>query len=286
MYYNHNLLHPYCVDRENLEPSKPILWVFVPQHINSRNWKDFYSRNSYELNQPYLYITLKSIIDHCSSSFNILIINQESFTTLLPYWNIKFDYLTNPIKDHFIQLGIHKLLYEYGGLSIPCSFLCTRNLIDLYYTGIEMYNIFVVENINTSVSSGKSPFIPDCNMIGCIKNHPLIKELIDYENKLYNNDLTSQSDFNGDVNLWLTSKHLKYQLTLIDSTYIGVKRCDKSPVLLGELLSTKQDLKLLPTIYGILIPYKQLLSQINYQWFIRMSTTQILQSDLSLVKYI
>jgi len=35
-----------------------------------------------------------------------------------------------------------------------------------------------------------------------------------------------------------------------------------------------------------LIPYKQLLSQLSYQWFIRMSTTQLLESELSLVKYI
>jgi hypothetical protein len=285
-YHHHHLLKPYCVDRENLEPSKPILWIFVPQHINSRNWKDFYSRNSNDLNLPYLYITLKSIIDHCSSSFNILFINQESFTTLLPEWHVKFEFLTEPIKDHFIQLGMHKLLLEYGGMSMPCSFLCTRDLIDLYHTGIQMYDIFVIENVNASVSSDKSPFLPDCTMMGCIKNHPLMEELVYYETKLYNHDLTSQSDFNGDVNVWLTEKHLEYQIVLIDGTYIGVKRCDKSQVLLGELLSTKRDLRLLPTMYGILIPYKQLLSQLSYQWFIRMSTTQILESELSLVKYI
>ena len=199
-FHNHHLLHPYCIDRENLEPSKPILWIFVPHTINSRNWKDFYSRNTTDLNQPYLYITLKSIIDHCSSSFNILIINQESFTTLLPDWNIKFNLLSEPIKEHFIQLGMHKLLYEYGGMTIPCSFLCKRDLIQLYYTGIESYNIFVIENVNSSVSASKSPFIPDSTMMGCIKNNPIMYELIQYENNLYNKDLTSQSDFNGDVN--------------------------------------------------------------------------------------
>lgn len=285
-FHNHHLLHPYAVDREHLEPSKPILWIFVPQHINSRNWKDFYSRNTNDLNLPYLYITLKSIMDHCGSSFNILLINQQSFQTLLPDWNIQFHSLAEPIKDHFIQLGMHKLLYEYGGMTIPCSFLCKRNLIDLYYTGTQSYEIFAIENMNTSVSAGKSPFIPDPSMMGCIKHHPLMHELIQYETILYNKDLTSESDFNGNVNVWLTAKHLEYRITVIDSSYIGVKRCDSSPVLLGELLSTKQDLKLLPTIYGILIPYKQLLSQLNYQWFIRMSTTQILKSDLSIVKYI
>lgn len=285
-YYNHHLLHSYCVDSENLEPSKPILWIFVPHTINSRNWKDFYSRNTNDLNQPYLYITIKSIIDHCSSSFNILLINQESFTTLLPTWNIKFNFLSDPIKDHFIQLGMHKVLYEYGGMTIPCSFLCKRDLIQLYYTGIETYDIFAIENINSSVSASKSPFIPDSTMMGCIKHHPLMNQLIQYETNLYNKDLSSQSDFNGDINLWITKKHLEYKLILIDSTYIGVKRCNKSPVLLGELLSTNKDLNLLPTLYGILIPYKHLLLQLNYQWFIRMSTEQILQSDLSIVKYI
>ena len=41
---------------------KPILWIHMNYDINARWWSSFYSRNSTDLNQPYLYLTIKSII--------------------------------------------------------------------------------------------------------------------------------------------------------------------------------------------------------------------------------
>lgn len=285
-FYNHDLLYNYCIDRENLNTKKPILWLFVPTHINSRNWSNFYSRNSTQINQPYLYITLKSIIDYCSESFNILIINEESFSSLLPYWNINFNHLTSPIKDHFIHIGIHKLLYDYGGMTIPCSFLCKRNLIDLYNVGLKKQHVFVVENINSTVTASDSPYIPDQSIMGCKKGNPLMMELIQFESTLYNTDLTSESDFTGEVQLWLTNKHINHQITVIDSCYVGVKTWDNQMILVDDLLSTKSSLNVIPTCYGILLPQKQLLTQLKYQWFVRMNTSQLLESDLTIIKYI
>ena len=44
---------------------KPILWIHVPYEYNSRNWLSFGSRTSFNLNQPYLFLTVRSIIKHC-----------------------------------------------------------------------------------------------------------------------------------------------------------------------------------------------------------------------------
>ena len=38
---------------------KPLLWIHIPQEYNSRNWSSFGSRSSHDLNQPYLYLTVK-----------------------------------------------------------------------------------------------------------------------------------------------------------------------------------------------------------------------------------
>jgi hypothetical protein len=65
----------YLLDDVTLGMSKkPILWIHIPYEYNSRKWLSFGSRTSFDLNQPYLYLTVKSIIKHCDESFTICII--------------------------------------------------------------------------------------------------------------------------------------------------------------------------------------------------------------------
>ena len=44
--------------------NRPKIWIHTKYEINSRKWKDFYSRNSTDLNQPYIHLTIKTIINH------------------------------------------------------------------------------------------------------------------------------------------------------------------------------------------------------------------------------
>jgi len=82
-----------------VKSKQPIIWMHVSREINARNWASFYSRNSMKLNQPYLYITMKSIVDKCSNSFNICLIDDDAFRRLIPYWNIDLEQLSNPTKN-------------------------------------------------------------------------------------------------------------------------------------------------------------------------------------------
>jgi hypothetical protein len=50
---------------------RPKIWIHSKYEINARKWKDFYSRNTTDLNQPYIHLTIKSIINHCGNDFNI-----------------------------------------------------------------------------------------------------------------------------------------------------------------------------------------------------------------------
>ena len=63
---NYNAIKEYLLDVDSLAKSrKPILWIHVPYEYNSRSWVNFGSRSSYDLNQPYLYLTIKIIINKC-----------------------------------------------------------------------------------------------------------------------------------------------------------------------------------------------------------------------------
>jgi hypothetical protein len=63
---NYEAIQKYLLDDITLGMSKkPILWIHVPYEYNSRRWLSFGSRSSFDLNQPYLYLTVKSIITRC-----------------------------------------------------------------------------------------------------------------------------------------------------------------------------------------------------------------------------
>ena len=115
----------YLLKDKTLDKSKkPILWIHVPHEYNSRNWLSFGSRSSFELNQPYLYLTVKSIIKNCDESFNVVLIVVGTFEKIIPNWSINMDLISDPMKCYVRQLAMAKLIYAYGGLNVPISFLC------------------------------------------------------------------------------------------------------------------------------------------------------------------
>ena len=59
---------------------KPILWIPINYEKNSRNWESFFSRSSSNLNLPYFYFTIKSLISKNKDDFNICIIDDSTIT--------------------------------------------------------------------------------------------------------------------------------------------------------------------------------------------------------------
>ena len=66
--------------------------------MNARWWKSFGSRNTKCLNQPYQYLTIKSIVDKCGEHFNICLIDDKSFEKLIPRLENKYVYFILPNK--------------------------------------------------------------------------------------------------------------------------------------------------------------------------------------------
>ena len=132
---------------------KPILWIHVPYEYNSRKWLSFGSRSSLDLNQPYLYLTVRSILTQCEDSFTICLIDDKSFSKLIPDWNIDMGRLSDPILDNVRKLGMMKLIYIYGGLICPISFVCIKDLIGLYHEGTRNNQMFLCETNDRNITS-------------------------------------------------------------------------------------------------------------------------------------
>ena len=116
----YKLIQKYLLNESPLYGNnKPKIWIHTKYEINARKWKSFHSRNSYDLNQPYIHITIQSIIDYCSDDFHICLIDDDSFSKLIPTWDAPLSNMPDPKKSQYRQLGLAQLLYYYGGIIVP-----------------------------------------------------------------------------------------------------------------------------------------------------------------------
>jgi hypothetical protein len=270
--------------------NRPKLWIHSKYEINSRKWKDFYSRNSTDLNQPYLNLTIKSIINHCGNDFNICLIDDESFSKLIPSWDIDLVNVSEPMKSHYRELGMTKILYYYGGMIVPNSFVCLKNLKELYSRGLESSNPFVCENINHSLDlikqKTKMLFTPSTFFMGANKNDATIKMLIEYL-KIRNSNphFSSENDFIGDTSNKLLEFIGNQKMNLILGQQIGVKTNNRKVVLVEDLMEENY-IDYPSDLYGIYIPGEVILNRTKYQWFAVMSEEDILSSNMVISKYL
>jgi len=279
-------IQDYLLDDITLGKSKkPILWIHIPYEYNSRKWLSFGSRSSFDLNQPYLYLTFKSIISKCDKSFTICIIDDNSFKKLIPGWNINMTSISDPILSNMRTLGLTKLLYKYGGLICPISFLCMRDLIGIYNKGTQGNKLFLCETTDRNITSTEFDYYPNISFCGAPKECDTTMELCDFIQRIMSRDYTSESVFLGDFNRWCNKRIQSGQINLISGLEIGIKTIQDKPILLEDLLSD-QYLDLYQSTYGILIPSNEILNRVNYQWFARMSTKQVVESDTIIGNYL
>ena len=275
----------YLLKDKTLDKSKkPILWVHIPYEYNSRNWLSFGSRSSFELNQPYLYLTVKTIIKCCDESFKIVLIDDGSFEKLIPNWNINMSLLADPMKCYVRHLALAKLIYNYGGVQVPISFLCFRDLIGLYNKGTNDDSMFVCENYDINITSTNKLFYPSACFMGAKKENETVKEFIHFMERTISEDYTAETHFLGEFDKWCNNKISKGSVRLIPGTDVGTRTVDDEPVTVDTLLG-EDYIHFYGKTYGIWIPDRMILKRRHYEWFSRMSPDQIFQSQFILAKY-
>lgn len=275
----------YLLKDKTLDKSKkPILWIHIPHEYNSRNWLSFGSRSSTELNQPYLYLTVKSIIKNCDESFKIVLIDDGSFEKLIPGWNIDMSLMGSPMKCYIRQLALAKLIYNYGGVNVPISFLCFRDLMGLYNKGTNDDSMFVCENYDVNITSTNKLFYPSACFMGARKENETVKEFINFMERTISDDYTAETKFLGEFDKWCNDKIVKGKMRLIQGTDVGTRTVNDEPVTVETLLSDDY-IHFYGKAYGIWIPDKMILKRRHYEWFARMSPAQIFESQFILAKY-
>jgi len=279
-------IQKYLLDGATLGKSKkPILWIHVPHEYNSRRWLSFGSRSSFDLNQPYLYLTVRSIIKNCDDSFTICIIDDSSLKKLIPGWNVDMTTISDPILSNMRILGMMKLLYIYGGMFCPLSFVCFKDLNGLYSKGTRGEKMFVCETVDRNVSSTYDDFYPNLSFCGAPKECETVRELCNFIQRTSSHDYTADVKFLGEFNRWCKQYIANGKINMINGIEIGTKTVDEKQIIVDDLMSNYY-LDLCQHTYGILIPADEILSRRKFEWFARLSPKQVLESDTIIGNYI
>ncbi len=258
--------------------NRPKIWIHSTYEKNARQWKDFYSRNTTDLNQPYIHLTIKSIINHCGADFNICLIDDETFSKLIPTWEVNMATLSEPHKSTYREIGMLQLLYLYGGIIVPNSFICTHNLAPLL-----SQNPFVAEMVNRTTSN--SNFMPSTKFMGANKGCPILKKMLS-ENKVdINRHFTVEPKILGNIQKWLYDEVESGSMNLVNGKLIGTKTSKGKQILLEDLMGENY-LDLDENAYGIYIPADEVLARPKYQWLAHLSSNEVLKTNAIITKYL
>jgi len=280
-------VNKYLINNDNLENSKPILWIYVENSNNvipsknQRRWLNFGSRNTNDLNMPFQNLTINSIINKCKNDFNIIIVDDNSFKNIIPNWNIDLNKVALPIKYHLRNLALMNTLYYYGGILVPSSFVCFKSLYELYYSSLCKSDMFSFEFVNRTSSANVNKFIMQSNFIGCKQESENMKKYINYLTILNSKDFVAEQDFLGSANLWLENNNIMK----IDGLYIGTKDSNGKMVIVDELINNTY-LDIHQDSYGLYIPWYDIVNRNKFQWFARLNEKQVIESETNIGKYI
>jgi hypothetical protein len=274
---DYHLVREYLLNKNENFNKRPILWIHNTHNINARNWSSFYSRNSNDLNQPYLFLTIRSIINKCGNDFNVCLIDDNSFNKLIKNYTINLSNLPDPIRSHNRQLALLKLLDNYGGMMVPNSFLCVENLINVHYETISQNKPFVFECVNNrNIMSSYKTFGPEL-FISTPPQNPCIKYIINELEIRNSKDYTDEPNFEGTLGRLFNQCIYDNQMISLSPKINGTQQANDEPVLLENLFGNSP-LKM-DKFLGVYIPADEILKRIKYQWFARLSPQQILESD-------
>lgn len=284
----HLLIQKYLLNDSPLYGyNRPKLWIHSKFEINSRQWKSFLSRNSLDLNQPYLFLTIQSIVNHCGNDFHICLIDDDSFDTLLPSWDYEpLSTLADPVKTELRHLAFLKIMYYYGGVVVPDSFLCCHSLLAWYQSTKQ--TPCIGERLNRTLTPSETNFIPSPYFMAAHKNNEVVLEWTQQvEKQLKESPHSVVSAISHQKTHPAIAQQFveQYQISVFDGAYLGIKDNSGKPILVENLL-TENYVDFSPQMVGIYIPADEILARTNWQWFAYMSQEEILSSHMIIAKYI
>ena len=285
IYYSQNLIEEDTYNNKHLlhiGSKNPVMWLYYDQSdVNGRLWADFGARSSRVINTPYLNLCYESIVKHNGRDYTVKVLaGLSDVALLLGGWKELPKALQNPIAPvgeaelNYIRATV---LRRFGGLWINPSCIFMKPLPKL---GKKV--VFFGTNKDESYSDKKGTPVPSTDiMYSPVKNHPIFIELETRALKRIEHR-EGGKQFRRDINLDLTKIFEDHIVTYMPNVEFARKHCGRR-IQLEDLLGSGNIPVPHHAIYAPL-DWSELQTRRNFGWFLRMSETQILESDLLVTK--
>jgi hypothetical protein len=241
------------------------IWIYIEFEKNSRLWQSFGSRSSTKLNLAYMNLCIKSIIDVCAETYDIIIFSDVDINQILEE---DFDYtkLSGDLLDKYRHISLMKILDKYGGVMVPPSLFLKKNI-----SVIDNENVWYVCDVNNVDNSSIFKRTTSACLTGSNANNTHLKKYIEH--------LYKDNDPNFTENYFVANR-----IPYIDGEVIGTKDANGKGILLERLMSTE------PIIYsenniGLYMPHDQLVKRKIYNWFCKMNEQQVLNTNCNFSYY-
>ncbi len=271
---------------------KPVIWLYYDNSdVNSRSWMDFGARSTRALNIPFLNLCYESIVKQNGQDYRIEVIGGLSgVAELLGGWDQLPPGLRDPISPvneaelNYIRAAI---LAKYGGLWLTPYSVCLKGFGPLPKDKV----VFFGTDLDETYSGSQGTTVPGFRCIWSPKpEHPLFVEWTQICYKRVA-EKRGGDQIRGDAKWdWvrLSDTYSGYGI-VIDPSAEGMRKKNGKRIQLEDLLATGTDGNLpfdvSSNVNYIAFPWTELRDRELFGWFLRMSETQIMESDIA-VKYL
>jgi hypothetical protein len=166
------------------------LWINIPFQKNSREWESFGSRTSHKLNLAYMTLCIKSIIDWCGQSYDIIIYDDTNIPALLPDTKVDLMKLSGSLLDKYRELCKLQILYTYGGVIIPPSLFMRKNIKE-----IDDANVWYVCETYNDDNVSYSNLVYSTQLMGSNSQNPHLGKYINFYSDELKKDFVENHNF-------------------------------------------------------------------------------------------
>ena len=159
-------------------------------------------------------------------------------TKLLPNWNIDLERTPEPSQERIRLLGILKLIYHYGGLNVPSSFLCLKSFNKLLNKCNNENKPIIGESLNNTLEKNLD-CVPDTRFFGAARENQIILNFINWLEREISTDFTDETTIKGNIQKYCLNEIKKNNINLIDGELLGVLDENKKIILLDDWFDKK-----------------------------------------------
>jgi hypothetical protein len=246
--------------------NKPIIWIYINTETrSSKIWDSFYSRRTIEDISALSNLCLRSILNKNNELAKINIVTDETLSLYIPNVPWCDERIDKTIRLNYIK---YSLLYNYGGLWITTDTLCFNNF-NTILNKLNHHNLVLIKNKDNSI---------DETVIACNKHNPTIKTILEtIQKKILNHN----SYFHNQIELLINKLYTLENTHIFTNNINGKYDYNNKVISTSNYVSTNLTLFRNPEMVDFInLQESKLSKEIKNNWLLRMSETQILETNM------